>query len=171
MLWRNTDEKTIRSWSALDLVAQVEHDFGRSASRCFSKSHSLAQGSYGFTNDQQKNVFEHIAVLCNEIMDASYRCTLWISTQEGQQIKMRRDIPDADSVVLWFPEKLVTHISHTLGLAISELHDPVRSLSSGYYNFSNTNQRVMIEKLQRDTSEVAMIFEVMQIWLSSHASN
>ena len=166
--WRQVTDDLVMSWSVINLLHQVSYELVGNATRVFSKTEALAQGSYGSMGRRQKEKIDSLMPHVTRVMHAAQQMTLWLDMQRGEAIATIPNIPDADKVLSWSPHDLVQNIHTELQENIPTALENVRELVSGTYGFVAADQEKMIKLLHRDICRTGEVLRCLALWLQAH---
>jgi hypothetical protein len=166
--WHKVTDELVISWSVMNLLDNVSYELAGNATRVFSKTYALSQGSYGFTGQQQRDTIESIVPHGNCIRNTAQQLMLWLDRQRSEKTEVVQKIQDADKVLSWSPFELVKQIHTELQENVPIAAEKASELATGNYGFFDANQEKIIKLLHRDIVRTCEVARCLALWLTSH---
>lgn len=80
--WKEVNDEMVLSWSDMDLILNVHHELQQSITSATAWAKALAEGHYGFTNEEQKQVIEHLQSRLEIIYELDRWLRIWIQARK-----------------------------------------------------------------------------------------
>ncbi len=80
--WKEVDDDMVLSWSEIELILNVHHELQQSITSASAWGKALAEGRYGFTSDEQKQVIEHVQNRLERIYELDRWIRVWIQSRQ-----------------------------------------------------------------------------------------
>lgn len=166
--WHKVTDEIVISWSVINLLHNISYELMGNATRTFSKTEALAQGSYGFTGKQQQDKIERLVPHITRVTHTAQQMMLWIDKQRGETTSTILSIPEAGSVLSWLPIEVVKNVYTKLQENVPPALETVSELRSGIHGFVDADQEKMIKLLDRDIRRTGEVSRCLAVWLEAH---